>query len=1008
MKVIDIIKKILNKNNIKSSPYLLLLPAVIFILFLQILPLIQAIYMSFLNVKPNTLRVFYTTLRAPFVGFNNYMYVISGSNGNFKDALNVSITKTISFVIVVNILTLAAALIIALALNRKFKFNRISRCLLLLPFIMPGFVIETAWLTFLDRNDGYVNKILVDWLKLVPNRIEWFSGEQAFWVVVLITVWHYFPLFAIFLLAGLQNISREYYEAAEIDGAGHIKRFVYITLPLLRPIIAILVFLGTILNIYYSYRVLGTEFYEEAQWRFITDYLFFNYFGFSMHGYGTAGALMLMICVILLILVWYAFFKRDFNSNSDESSFKTDSKTAKVFNLIHSLIGRTSNSFLEGVSAVNRKTGIASKTGGIFRVLKLTYKRLPRIDYISVIFWPVVLFVGFIHLTSGIGREAFWYDESYSAAIIKHSFVDILGITGGDSHPPLYFIMLKVFSGVFGNSEASLRLLSVFGVLALAALGMGPVRRAFDKFTGMIFALIVLIIPMSLSMAQETRMYTWTAFFVTRTVLYGYLCADKGRISDFIKLGLFSVASAYIHYYALLAVTIANIILLIYLVKLFDKKRLYAYLVTAGAAVACYGPWIITLASQISKTSKNFWILSVNNYVIWSTLLFPFTAKFQSRYPFVVPSLIGALIFIVTGLMYAIRKREKKGLLAAYGITVYLLTLITAVVISYLVRPIFIERYIFPVVGLFLLAFAYGISKLKYKDFSIFAVVLLLVFSLVPYMDMNKERYNGPMKEICRYMEENIKSDDIFIHADEHTFGLFSLYFPNHRHFFYMDKDFKGYSGYRAFEPAGITGSDISSFIKGRENMWLVGRQGGTGWQGIYSCFNSGLLSYKDKSKVFQTDASPWFRFLVRRVYHGDEESRELCSNGKITIKLGGLQNRPGPLVAKVFNKDVPIVNEGYTELIEENVFMTESVELVNGDAEIILEGLPMGEYCVVVFHDENNNGKIDVDKYKNPKEGTGISGNFILEKPRFEINKFPLDYYETETLISISYPDRR
>jgi len=122
--------------------------------------------------------------------------------------------------------------------------------------------------------------------------------------------------------------------------------------------------------------------------------------------------------------------------------------------------------------------------------------KIPKLDYKSIIIWSVILIAGFWYLTRGISHETLWYDESYSAAIINHSIPDIIRITANDSHPPLYFIMLKIFSCVW----------------TLATLGAGPVRRVFGKFMGMMYSFCVIAVPISLSIGQETRMYTWAAF----------------------------------------------------------------------------------------------------------------------------------------------------------------------------------------------------------------------------------------------------------------------------------------------------------------------------------------------------------------------------------------------------------------------------------------------------------------------------------------------------------------
>lgn len=477
----------------------------------------------------------------------------------------------------------------------------------------------------------------------------------------------------------------------------------------------------------------------------------------------------------------------------------------------------------------------------------------------------MTLILGFIYLTNGSGHESLWFDESYSAAVSTHSIPEIWKITAGDSHPPLYFIMLRVVTLMFGRTEASLRLLSVLGILMLAVLGAGPVRRAFGNFTGWIFGVIVLIVPMSLSMGQEARMYTWAAFFVTGAAVYAYLCTEKGKTWDFIMLGVFSLGAAYTHYFALLAVTIANVILVLYLILRFEKKKFLKYVVMAIATMGGFLPWAMTLVGQISKVSKDFWIPDVTRGVIWQALIYPFKAKFANGFDFILPSFLIAVGFAFWGISQAYTNRKKEGMLSAYAILIYITTLAVAVKVSAEVRPIFVDRYIFPVVGLFLLAAAYGISNIKYKDISIFIVILLLIFSLDPIRQINMLRYSGPMFEVRNYLEDTITPDDIFVHSDEHTFGTFSYYFPNNKHYLYLSQGFKGYSSYSAFAPNGEAGSDLEGFVKGKKNIWLVDRQYSSSAENSYRWLLNGKFHCVVGPEYFNEDYS-WYGVIMRKV----------------------------------------------------------------------------------------------------------------------------------------------
>lgn len=634
--------------------------------------------------------------------------------------------------------------------------------------------------------------------------------------------------------------------------------------------------------------------------------------------------------------------------------------------------------------------------------------KFPKLDYKSIIIWTVLLVGGYKFLTIGIGHETLWYDESYSAGVIKHSIPQIWSIVSGDVHPPLYYIMLKIFTVIFGTSEGALRLLSVLGVLALAALGAGPVRRVFDKFTGMIYGFIVIIVPISLSMGQEARMYTWAAFFVTAAALYGYLAADKGKLSDFIKLGVFSVAAAYTHYYALMAVTIANALLFIYLIVRFiskkEKKEFFTYLAVASGAVLVYTPWIAALLSQVSRTSKDFWITEVTSQVIWGALILPFSAKFWTLATSHA-SFVGAAALILWGMVTAAVKRRKEGFMSLFAVLVYSLTFVGGLVISEMIRPMFVERYILVVSGLFLLAFAYGISTFKSKASVYLTCIVLLVVSLPLTGLIVSKNFNGPMKEVMEYVNGSIESDDIFLHTDEHTFGMFSYYYPDHKHYLYLKPGFSGYSTYKAFDHNGRAGADADQFLKESDNIWLVTREGGMAPYPPFEWYMSGKIKSDEPTQWFK-NAYSYFVISVRKVHPGKGNEEALRGTGDIKFQLYGMNGKPGQVYVKLFNKDVPFFDE--SGFIEENVFMSKSVDgdgALNG--EVVFEDLPFGVYAAFVIHDLNDNGKLDFRENWRPTEGVGISNGFRSrnDTPSFKLGSFILDFKEIEKDIFIFYP---
>ena len=154
--------------------------------------------------------------------------------------------NTIVYTIGATILKLGAGLGLALILNEKLPLKRLIRSAVLLPWIVPTVLSAMAWLWLLTPNFSVLNWILVH-SGLSQRGLPWLTSPSlAMFSVILVNTWRGIPFFAITLLAGLQTIPGELYEASAIDGAGAWHRFRYVTLPLLQPILLITLVLSVI------------------------------------------------------------------------------------------------------------------------------------------------------------------------------------------------------------------------------------------------------------------------------------------------------------------------------------------------------------------------------------------------------------------------------------------------------------------------------------------------------------------------------------------------------------------------------------------------------------------------------------------------------------------------------------------------------------------------------------------------------------------------------------------
>ncbi len=215
-------------------PYILLLPIILLLGAVIVYPLIQAISLSLTNAS------LLNVSRARFIGLQNFYNLFN--DRIFLDGA----WRTVRWVAAVVIGEVLIALPMALLLNRRFVGRTFVRVAMMLPYITPPAVVALLFLYIVDGNFGIFNEILIK-LGIQSAYTPWMSSPTAsFWVVVSAMIWYGTPLMVLILLAALQTIPQDLYEAADVDGIGAFAQFWHITLPHILPSLAFIALLRTI------------------------------------------------------------------------------------------------------------------------------------------------------------------------------------------------------------------------------------------------------------------------------------------------------------------------------------------------------------------------------------------------------------------------------------------------------------------------------------------------------------------------------------------------------------------------------------------------------------------------------------------------------------------------------------------------------------------------------------------------------------------------------------------
>ena len=215
--------------------YLFVLPLVVLVLLLIAYPLGSAVYLS-LTEK-------YVGYPPRFVGLKNYVELTG--DPVFRKVVWNSAVFTVASVTV----KLVIGLLMALSLHKALFARRLVRGILLLPWVVPTVITALAWHWMFDALRGFIN-VSLETLGLISEPIAWLGQPAtAMMAVVVVNIWRGFPFFGVSLLAGLQAIPADLYEAAAVDGASATQRFRHVTLPGLRPVIFVTTLISTIFTL---------------------------------------------------------------------------------------------------------------------------------------------------------------------------------------------------------------------------------------------------------------------------------------------------------------------------------------------------------------------------------------------------------------------------------------------------------------------------------------------------------------------------------------------------------------------------------------------------------------------------------------------------------------------------------------------------------------------------------------------------------------------------------------
>lgn len=396
-----------------------------------------------------------------------------------------------------------------------------------------------------------------------------------------------------------------------------------------------------------------------------------------------------------------------------------------------------------------------------------------------------------------------WCDEAFVMNACKLNFKELTQyIYNVDMRPPVYLFAAKIFSLLFGLNVPVLKFFSLIPAILAMILGATVIDKNWGNgkpFTSTIFILLMGLAPISTTKNIEISMYSWTAFCIVCSAVYAYnIVCYEGKKKDWFIFIISALGAASTHYYAVLVEIFIYLFLYISLL-LKDKNNIRKCIISALATIVCYIPILPFFFHQFGVAKDTFWISESNLGTMLEALRLPFEGEnrflFTSEFTMIFWILIfSSFLLILFNIYHSFENKNEinqDNLFAVLCLLVIISFLICCFILSKLIRPLFINRYMFVTVGLLWLYISIVFGKIIEEKFSIpLCLGLIICFVIFSYPTLLDREYNTGTDNTVIYLNSELKENDILINnIEECANWCLNYYFPEHDSYLNCDED---------------------------------------------------------------------------------------------------------------------------------------------------------------------------------------------------------------------------
>lgn len=401
------------------------------------------------------------------------------------------------------------------------------------------------------------------------------------------------------------------------------------------------------------------------------------------------------------------------------------------------------------------------------------------IDIMKKVFYYMIPIAFLLITLVTISSNPIWKDEAFSLTLVKYNFADIIKLDSLDVHPPLYYLILRlfvIFLGKYINEVVLGKIVSVIPYIIIVIIGFTYVRKEYGILESFLFNILVLGMPQMLTYAVEIRMYSLGMLFVFCAFLQLLKILSDGceKRNDYILLTIFSTSAAYTHYFACISCIVIYFELLL---CFFVRRRfncIIKTIISGIGVVVFYIPWLMFFFRQLATVRNDYWIEELNISTLIDIILFLIDHK---KIPFKILLLVFC-VAVVSSLVLAVKEKRIEALC---GIGVWFGTFLIGVILSYAIRPIFVARYLMCSAACLWFGTALAISRIyfmKIKGYYFVPVIVLIGILVSGKFWLYENWFNRTSADTRKELDRHITENTIIVTDSTSLQQIMAYFYP--------------------------------------------------------------------------------------------------------------------------------------------------------------------------------------------------------------------------------------